>query len=157
MISPKDASIAVRWSIVGLTFLSYVHVTLVIAWALAAIVNGFSQMQILHVPPIALEIFLVKLLADTLGFGFPVNNISLKHRAIVLTGVWAFVCISINVVHLVFSCIEIVECTSIFCLNAHWLLFVFLFVLGFLAVTEAVIIVFLIRFDRHLRLLKTQR
>lgn len=149
----QDQVIAVRWSVVGLTALTWIHALLVAAWGFSAITAGFSN-GILHAAPIGYEVFLVKFLSDTIGFGFPLNNLTVKHRTIVLACVLLVVAMSLNILHLVFSCIEIVECTTALCLHTYWLLFVFLFLLGFLIVIEGIVIFYLVKFDRHVKLLK---
>ena len=135
-------SVAVTWSQTGLSFLSYAHVALILAWGIAGIISGFAN-GILHVTPIVFEILLVKIMADSLGIA--------RHRSIVLVCVLLVVAICLNVTHLVFTAIELGECTSVLCLNTYWFLFVFAFILGFLAVLEGILFYYFIWYSKNLR------
>ena len=156
MISAKDIKIAITWSQVGLTFLSWIHTILVSAWAISALLNGFSN-GILHVPPIMLEILLIKFIAETTGFGINAINRAFvvettrKHNMILLTGIALVVGIIVNVIHLVFTAIEMNKCDSLICENNFWFLVIFAVLLGCLAVLECVLIYFFIVYDRHLK------
>lgn len=159
MFTAKDLERGVMWSQVGLTFLSYCHMILVVAWAIGGLLDGFSN-GILHVPPIAYEIILVKLISDTIGFGVDAVNrqfivaVDKKHRTIVLLGVMLVIGIVLNLIHLVFTSIELNKCESVLCDNNYWFLFIFAFILGILAVLEGVMLWFFVRYHQHLKLFR---
>lgn len=156
MIFAKDIKIAITWSQTGLTFLTWIHTVLVAAWAIGGLLNGFSD-GILHVPPLMFEIILVKFMAETIGFGLNAINRKFavdtknKHHMVVATGFLLLVGIVLNIIHLVFTGIELQKCESLLCGNNYWFLFIFAFILGILAVLEAILLWFFIVYDRHLK------
>jgi hypothetical protein len=156
MISAKDVKIAITWSQTGLTFLSWIHVVLVVAWAAGALLDGFSN-GIFHVTPILYEILLIKFIAETIGFGinairqqFAIDTHN-KHQMILVVGFLLVIGIIINVTHLVFTGIELEKCESLLCDNNYWFLFIFAFILGILAVIEGIMLWYFIVYDRHLK------
>lgn len=148
----RDAKIAIAWSEAGLGFLSWVHCTLIFAWILGAIIDGFNT-GILHVAPAAYEVLVVKILADSLGFG-PDGNTGLKERTIVMALFVLVIAIFFNIIHLVFTSIELGTCTSALCNGtAYWFLVTFLVLQVILIVFESIIVYFLIKYRWHVKAL----
>ena len=153
-MSAQDIERGIVWSQTGLTFISWGHAILVAAWAIGAMLGGFCN-GILHVPPIAFEIVLIKFVADAIGFGVQLVHLNLvvdtqfKHRTIVGVYVMLVIGIALNITHLVFTAIELRRCTSLICENNFWFLFTFAFILGILAIFEIVMIWYFSRYNRH--------
>jgi len=160
VMNPRDIKVAITWSQTGLTFLSYAHMILVVAWAMGGLLDGFSN-GILHVPPLAYEIILVKLISDTIGFGLSITGQSfvvatkMKHRMIVLVGVLLVIGIALNITHLVFTAIELSQCTSLLCNNNYWFLFVFAFILSFIILFEAILLWYFVKYNRYVKLFQS--
>lgn len=139
-MNATDVRHAVTWSRVGLRFLSYIHLILLVAWAVGGFLQGFSN-GIFHVPPLAYEIIILKILSDALAGG--------DKRPLVNLGIVLFVvAIGFNVTHTVFTIIEIQGTLG----DLYWFLIVFAVILVSLAVLEAVVVYYLIKYKRHLGL-----
>lgn len=161
-ISFEDVKVGLNWSIYGLEFISWGHTSAVIAWATATILMGFCN-GLWHGTPIAWEIIVIKFVASAIGLGVKLikkDSIipELQTKEYMISVVIFILCIAIgfNITHLVFSCIEIVSCTSMLCLHpaTYWFLFAFLFILGLLILFEFILIFYFWKYKRYVFLAK---
>lgn len=156
-VSREDIRHAIEWSQTGLGFLSYVQTLLLVGWACGVLVTGFSD-GIFHATPLAFEILLLKVLSDTIGFGLNLINgnwvaeAKLKIRMINFTIGLCVIAIGFNVTHLVFTIIDITETVGT---NLYGFLIFFSILLGVLAILECIYIYYLVKYKRHLTLLRT--
>lgn len=125
-------------------------------------IGGFCE-GILHIPPIAWEILLISILSDCLGFMIEVTpgtnlyipaDVNFKVKVIAWTIFVEFVGIALNITHLVFTSIELAQCTSMLCENTYWFLVIFDIVLGLLVIIEVCEVVFLFKYKYHVGLLQ---
>jgi hypothetical protein len=142
MLTQDDVRHAITWSRVGLRFLSYIHLLLLVAWAAGGLLQGFSN-GIFHITPLAYEIIILKILSDALAGG--------DKRPLVGLGIFLFVvAIGFNITHVVFTIIEISGTLG----DLYWFLIVFVVILASLVVLEGIVIYYLIKYKRHLGLKK---
>jgi hypothetical protein len=150
-----DIMYAIEWSQTGLAFLSYVHTALLVGWGFGPLVNGFSN-GIFHAVPLAYEIFALKILSDTIGFGLNLINgkwvaeAILKIRMIKFSVFVFVVAIALNITHFVFTIIEVVDTVG----DLHGFLIFFSVLLGTLTLLECVYVYYLLKYKRYLLLLK---
>jgi hypothetical protein len=134
---------------VGLRFISCVHALLLIMWAASSCIDSFNT-GIFHTTPIAFEIFVLFILLSILGF--PIDwerDLKAKRRQLIFFMVILIIGFGFNVTHLVFSVIEIAECTSNLCLNTFWVLAVFIALLSGFLVLEVVEFVLSVRYYQN--------
>lgn len=105
MIATKDVLEGITWCQAALAFLSWGHALLVAAWVLMGILSGFCQ-GILHIPPAAYEVLLIKIASDCIGFRVTMKP-DTKRSAIFLCVAMLIGGILLNAVHGVFSIIEL--------------------------------------------------
>lgn len=150
-----DIKHRVVWSQTGLVFLTWVHTCLLIAWAVCGIITGFAN-GILHVAPLAVEIFLMKLSSDTLGFSVDCTqkefflDVKQKYRMIILVCVILFVALALNIVHGIFGAIELRDCTTPLCVDTYWVLLIFTCIVFFLVIWEAIEFYYFVKYYFHL-------
>ena len=127
---------------------------------LSCLVDGFNN-GILHLTPICYELILLKFISDSLGYGLNtlfggILTLQLEHKngMIITTLVLLIIGIIINVIHLIFSCLEIASCQTILCLNNYWFFFCFLFILGFIIVLEIIMWFYFLKYKRYVYLSK---
>lgn len=132
---------------VGLSFLGYVHLLLLIMWAAILCIDHFCQ-GIFHGTPIAIEIFVMGMVLSKLT-----DELKIKRRQLIFLAVVLVIGFGFNVTHLVFSAIELSNCTTNLCLNTFWVLAVFVALLGGLVVLEIVEFVTVIIYYQNTSLL----
>ena len=161
-ITLSDIEIGLNWATYGLEFISWGHASTVIAWAVATVLMGFCN-GIWHGTPLAWEILIVKFVASAIGVSVRsakkeriIPQFETKETMINIVFLLLAVGIVFNVVHLVFSGLEISACTSALCMHpaTYWFLFVFLFILGLLVLFECVMIYYFWRYKRYVALAK---
>lgn len=145
--TPDEFKHAIAFCQYQLGFLSWVHVVLLMMWGTSVLIPGFVN-GVLHLFPITIEILLVRILCDAIGFGSGMFRKNVVIYAIVLCVV---ACV-LNAVHLGFSVQEIVSCQTFLCETDYWFLFVFIFIVAALFAVEVVIIYCLLRYKRYLHL-----
>ena len=143
----------VNISEVGMTFLAYTHVLLLVMWGVILCIDNFCH-GIFHGTPIAIEIFVMAIVFNTLDPSGIVPNYKTKRRQLIFLFIVLVIGFGLNVTHLVFSVIELVECTSNLCLNTFWVLAVFIGVLAAFLVLEIVEFVTGVRYYRDLGVLE---
>ena len=136
---------------VGMTFLGYTHALLLVMWAVVFCIDNFCH-GIFHGTPIAIEIFVLAIVFNVLG-GLE-TNYKAKRRQLIFLFVTLVIGFGLNVTHLVFSVIELVECTTNLCLNTFWVLAVFIALLSGLLVLEIVEFVTGVRYYQNLGVLE---
>lgn len=155
-ITKTDINHGVNWSQIGLTFFSYVHTALLVAWTVGGLLPGFSN-GILHVPPLGWEILVLKFVTDTIRFnpcvisgkfaGDTDSKIKMIHVSYFLLGV----AIIFNITHAVFTIIEIpTHATSL-----YWFLILFTIILFVLAILEASYIYYLSKFKKYILIFRS--
>lgn len=147
-MSVNDINIALKWVQTGLTFLKWVHTTILVAWACGAVLPMFSN-GILHLFPIAYEILLRDVIGDSLGFSIDQIEIRPKIRLINLIYFLLIVGIAINGTHIGFTIYDLAtdEGSPIF-----WFLIFFTCLLGALLVLECVYFYYFIKYKAYLEL-----
>lgn len=146
----KSIQLALNWSFYGLTFLSWVHTLIIVSWATSILSPLFSN-GIWHSAPITFEILIIKLLSNCIGvISCGPKDLKYTQGNVITAMVFLVVAIGFNITHLTFSCIEIVQCTSFFCLADYYYLLLFIILLGCLIILEGVLIYYLNIFRKHL-------
>lgn len=156
MLLQKDFAVGLSWCIYGLEFISWGHLSAVVAWAAATILMGFCN-GMWHGTPLAWEILVVRIIASAISPSFNekfVATFTHKITTIKFTIFILVIAIAFNIVHLVFSALEVNSCTSALCENpaTYWFLFVFLFILGIIIVLEIILIVYFIKYIKYIQL-----
>jgi hypothetical protein len=156
MISASDVNHALNWSWAGLNFLSWWHCCILIIWPFNALVVGFSNGTFLHIVPIALEIFVLKVVSVAInGFGAEgvnASDIKMKQRVIVLASVVLGVAIGCNVAHAIYTLVVTIQDALTIDSTLYWFLIVFSIVLLVLALLEAIMIYYLVKLRQHIGL-----
>lgn len=145
--TPEEFKHGIAFCQYQLGFLSWVHVVLLMMWGTSVLLPGFVN-GVLHLFPLTIEILVVRMLCDAIGFGSGMFRKNVVIYAIVLCVV---ACV-LNAVHLGFSVQEIVSCQTFLCETDYWFLFVFIFIVAALFAVEVVIIYCLLRYRRYLHL-----
>lgn len=146
--SPEEKHI-INLSEVALRFISCVHVLLLIMWSASSCIDSFST-GIFHTTPIAFEIFTLFILLSILGFPMDwERDLKAKRRQLVFFCVVLIIAFGFNVTHLVFSVIELVDCTSNLCVNTFWVLAVFIALLSGFLVLEMLEFVLAVRYYQN--------
>jgi hypothetical protein len=134
---------------VGLRFIGYVHLLLLIMWAASSCIDSFST-GIFHATPLTFEIFALCILFSILGFAIDwERDLKAKRRQLVFLMAILILAFGFNVTHLVFTAIELIDCTSNLCVNTFWVLAVFLALLCGILVIEIVEFVLSVRYYQN--------
>jgi hypothetical protein len=122
-------------------------------WGVVLCIDNFCH-GIFHGTPIAIEFFVLAIVFNTLDPSGYVANYKIKRRQLIFLLIVLIIGFGLNVTHLVFSVIELVECTTNLCLNTFWVLAVFIGVLAAFLVLEIVEFVTCIRYYQNVGVLE---
>lgn len=157
MINISDIDHAINWSQLGLKFLKWIHVVFIVGWVVGSIVDGFSEGWY-HMFIMFLEPILIALQSDSVSKvlivrGLVVGETKHLHSLIKFTIFVTFACFAVNIAHFIVSIVEVVQCTSVFCINTYWFLVTFIVWLGLLIFLEGVEMYFFFVYLQHVRVL----
>ena len=159
-ISLEDVKTGLNVSVYNLEFISWGHMSCVVAWAVATVLMGFCN-GLWHGTPLAWEILIVKFIASAIGLGvkmvkreYILPELRTKEYMISLVIFLLVIAIAFNITHIVFSAIEFITCTSALCLHpaTYWFLFVFMFILGLIILFELILIYYFWKYKRYVNL-----
>jgi len=159
-LSLKELKIGLNYYCYGLELISWGHTSAVIAWGVATVIAGFCD-GIFHGTPLAWEILLVKLIASCIGFSINKLNVNeiivdlkTKEYLIGFTIFLLLIGIVLNGVHLGFSVSEFISCSTRICIHpaTHWVLIVFAILLVVIIMFELVMIFYLAKYQKCVRL-----
>jgi len=145
----NEAKHIINISETGLTFLSWIHVLICFMWGVSQCVSGFCS-GFFHGTPIAFEIFLLAFLFSLTRFEIDWDkSLKTKRRQLTLALVILVLAFTFNIVHVIFSAIEMSDCTSNLCVNSFWVLAVFIAILSVLICLEVIEFVFIVRYYQN--------
>ena len=149
-ITKTDINHGLNWSMVGLTFFSYVHLTLLVAWTICGLDLGFSN-GILHVPPLGWELIVLKVVTDTVRFNPCIINgqfgadTNAKFSLINFSYFLLLVGLGLNITHGVFTILY----------DEHtWFYICFTVILFSLAVLDCIYFYYLVKFKQYIQIFK---
>ncbi len=145
MLTQTEISHVLNWSWVGLELLGWIHTLVICTWASGSVVYGGAG-SFLHMTPIALEIFILRLISSiSAGFNLLPDVQSIRTKInLVNFGLFSLVLgILCNLAHASYSLITDVS---------TWYLIVLVIILFFVVAIECTIFVYLIKLKKHLRI-----